>query len=173
MQVFCQHNGGTCNSSAPRVSSFRLALSASRLMYRFGFPGSSRAGKILSSHPQFMFFGLYDEPVDAHKGEFQTVASKDPGFRKSGFKLENVFAGPATTAMLFSPFGTRHQELMRKYRYLTCAECAVRDENAGQIKVNKKGRLVIDKPLTDQDKSRMRQGTEVLKQVLAAAGQRK
>jgi choline dehydrogenase-like flavoprotein len=171
VRVFCQHNGTAEEFTAAHVILSAGAFGTARLMYRSGFEDRFPAlGKYFSSHPQFMFFGLYDEPVDAHKGEFQTVASKDPGFRKSGFKLENVFAGPATTAMLFSPYGVRHQELMRKYRYITCAECAVRDENAGQIKVNKKGRLVIDKPLTDQDSRRMRQGTDILKQVLAASG---
>jgi hypothetical protein len=117
-----------------------------------------------------MFFGVYDEEVNAHKGMFQSVASKDASFRKRGFKLENVYAGPGTTAMLYGPYGQQHQAFMRNYRYMTCAEVAVRDENMGELKINNKGHLVIDKPLTDQDRRRMQDGTGVLKEILAASG---
>ncbi|MCZ7666689.1 MAG: GMC family oxidoreductase [Chloroflexi bacterium] len=61
---------------------------------------------------------------------------------------------------------------MRQYRHLTCAEVAVRDENAGEIQIDKKGRLVIKKVLTDQDRRRMKDGTDVLKEVLAATNPR-
>ena len=147
------------------------AFGTTSLLYRSGFKTRFPAlGKYFSSHPQFMFFGLYDEEVNAHKGMFQSVASKDPGFRQRGFKLENVYAGPASTAMLNRAYGTRHQEFMRSYRYLTCAEVALRDENAGEISVDKKGHLLVKKPLTDQDKRRKQDGESVLREILAASG---
>ena len=117
-----------------------------------------------------MFFGLYDEIINAHKGMFQSVASKDPRFRAQGFKLENVFAGPASTAMLFTGFGADHREFMQHYNRMTCAEVAVRDENAGEIMVDKKGKMNVKKELTDQDRTRMNQGVAVLKEILAASG---
>jgi choline dehydrogenase-like flavoprotein len=55
---------------------------------------------------------------------------------------------------------------------MTCAEAAIRDENTGEITVDKKGRLVIKKVLTDQDRRRMKDGTNVLKEVLAATNPR-
>lgn len=171
VRAFCRHQGSPQEFSAPQLILSAGAFGSTQLMLNSSFGRRHPTlGRYFSSHPQFMFFGLYDELVDAHKGQFQTVASKDAGFRQSGFKLENVFAGPSTTAMLFGPYGARHQELMRKYRYITCAECAVRDQNAGQIKVDRSGRLVVDKPLTEQDRGRMRQGTAALKEVLAASG---
>ena len=127
-------------------------------------------GKYFASHPQFMFFGLYDEIINAHKGMFQSVASKDPRFRKRGFKLENVFAGPASIAMLYTGFGADHLDYMKHYSKMTCAEVALRDENAGEITVDKKGKLVVKKPMTDQDKARMADGVSVLKEILAASG---
>ena len=147
------------------------AFGTTHLLFRSGFkPRFPALGKHFASHPQFMFFGVYDEEVNAHKGMFQSVASKDPSFRKRGFKLENVYAGPGTTAMLYGPYGQQHQAFMRNYRYMTCAEVAVRDENMGELKINNKGHLVIDKPLTDQDRRRMQDGTGVLKEILAASG---
>ena len=51
-------------------------------------------GKAFCCHPQFMTFGVYDEPVDAHRGPLQAVQAHDPSLRRDGVKLENVFAGP-------------------------------------------------------------------------------
>ena len=72
--------------------------------------------------------------------------------------------------MLFRAYGAEHQAIMRKFRFMTCAEVAVRDENAGEILADRKGHLVIKKPLTDQDRRRMKDGTGVLKEILAASG---
>jgi len=142
-----------------------------QLLLRSGFGDQLPAlGKYFCTHPQFMYFGIYDEEINAHKGMFQTVASKDPRFRQRGFKLENVFAGPVSTALLFNEYGADHADFMRNYTHITCAEVAVRDENAGELVVNKKGNLIVKKPLTDQDRSRMQDGVGVLKQILAASG---
>jgi choline dehydrogenase-like flavoprotein len=147
------------------------AFGTTRMLFRSGFKSRLPAlGKYFSSHPQFMFFGVYDEEVNAHKGMFQSVASKDPNFRARGFKLENVYAGPVSTAMLFNASGAKHQEIMRKYRFMTCAEVAIRDENAGEISVDKGGKLTVKKSMTEQDKRRMKDGTDTLKEILMASG---
>jgi hypothetical protein len=149
------------------------AFGTTGLLYRSGLkPRYPALGKYFATHPQFMYFGVYDEEINAHKGLFQSVNSKDPRFRARGFKLENVFSGPATAALLFTGFGREHHQIMRHYRYMTCAEAAIRDENTGEITVDKKGRLVIKKVLTDQDRRRMKDGTNVLKEVLAATNPR-
>ena len=144
------------------------------MLLRSGFGEQLPAlGKYFCTHPQFMYFGIYDEAINAHKGMFQTVASKDDRFRQRGFKLENVFAGPVSTALLFNGFGSDHAEFMRNYTRITCAEVAVRDENIGELAVDKKDKLIIRKPLTDQDRARMKDGVSVLKEILAASGAKK
>ena len=171
VKVFATSKGQKVTFEAKNLILSGGAFGTTKIMYRSGFKSQLPAlGKYFSTHPQFMFFGVYDEEVNAHKGMFQSVASKDPKFRARGFKLENVYAGPVSTAMLFHASGREHQEIMRKYRYMTCAEVAVRDENAGEIAVDKKGHLIIKKNLTDQDKFRMKDGTSVLKEILAASG---
>jgi choline dehydrogenase-like flavoprotein len=147
------------------------AFGSTHLLFKSGFKKDfpSLGGKF-STHPQFMFFGIYDEVINAHKNMFQSVASKDPSFRSKGFKLENVFAGPPSIAMLYTGFGADHLEYMKNYTKITCAEVALRDENAGQISIDKRGKLIVDKPLTDLDRKRMTDGTGILKQILAASG---
>ena len=127
-------------------------------------------GKYFTSHPQYMNFGVFDEPVDAHKSYFQTVASKDPNFRAAGFKLEIVFAPPVSISMLFRDYGRDHQEIMRNYTRINCVEVAVRDENVGEIRLNNKGRIEVEKPLTDQDKKRFSAGMETVHNIMTTAG---
>jgi len=147
------------------------AFGTTSLLLKSGFKKQLPSiGRYFATHPQFMFFGLYDEIINAHKGMFQSVASKDPRFRAKGFKLENVFAGPASVAMLYTGFGADHLDFMQHYNRMTCAEVAVRDENAGEIMVDKKGKMVVKKEMTEQDHSRMNQGVDVLKEILAASG---
>jgi len=147
------------------------AFGTTHLLYKSGFKQQFPIlGQKFASHPQFMFFGIYDEVINAHKNMFQSVASKDPSFRKRGFKLENVFAGPASIAMLYTGHGQDHLQFMKSYNRMTCAEVALRDENAGSITVDKRGKLVVEKQLTDLDRRRMNDGTNVLKQILAASG---
>ncbi len=169
--VYAHQNG---NRQTYQAKSLILSAGAfgttSLLLQNEHYSQQAALGKYFASHPQLMYFGIYDEPIDAHKGYLQTVNSKDPIFRPRGFKLENVFAGPATTALLFSGYGHAHQDIMMKYRYVSCAEVAIRDENAGEITVGKNGRLIVKKVLTNQDKKRMQDGVSVLKSVLASSG---
>lgn len=165
------HHGKKILFKARKVILSGGAFGTTSLLLRSGFGNKLQAlGGYFASHPQFMFFGLYDEEINAHKGMFQSVGSKDPRFRKQGFKLENVFAGPASIAMLYTGFGMDHLDFMRHYNHMTCAEVAIRDENAGRISIDKKGRLHVKKTLTDPDQQRMNTGVTVLKQILAASG---
>lgn len=146
------------------------SFGSTKMMLQSGFKSKLPAlGKYFASHPQFMWFGVQKDPVDAHKGGFQSVASKDPNFRKEGFKLENVFGPPISVGMLFDVQGRKHLEYMKKYRHLQCIEVAVRDENIGEISVDKKGKLIVNKPLTDQDIARKNKGLTAIKNILKAA----
>jgi len=171
IKLFGIANGKVVTFEAKNVILSGGAFGTTSLLLKSGFKKQLPSiGRYFATHPQFMFFGLYDELINAHKGMFQSVASKDPRFRKKGFKLENVFAGPASVAMLFSGYGTDHLDFMQHYNRMTCAEVAIRDENAGEIMVDKKGKLIIKKELTEQDKQRKHNGEAVLKEILAASG---
>ena len=167
---------GTINGTKNQVTAKKIilacgSLGTTQILLRSGFKKKLPAlGKNFSCHPQFMTFGIYDQPIDAHKGAFQTVASKDPSFRTRGFKLENVFAPPISVAMLFDVFGKEHQQLMKKYRYLSCIEVAVRDEETGEITIDKKGKLIVKKELTERDKKRRDDGLQVVKNIMEKSG---
>jgi len=167
------HQGEKTQLEAPSVILAAGSFGTNKIMLRSGFKKELPAlGQGFTCHPQFMSYAIYDEPVDAHKGAFQTVASKDPTFRKKGFKLENVFAPPISTAMLFDVTGAAHQERMRNYRYMSCAEVAVRDEAVGAIDVDKKGELQVTKDLTFPDIERRDAGLEAVYNILSESGAR-
>jgi len=171
VKLFGINDGQVATFTAKKVILSGGAFGTTSLLLKSGFKERIPSiGRYFATHPQFMFFGLYDEIINAHKGMFQSVASKDPRFRSLGFKLENVFAGPASIAMLYTGFGADHLDFMQHYDKMTCAEVAIRDENAGEIQVSKNGQLIVKKELTEQDKSRKHKGEEVLKEILAASG---
>jgi choline dehydrogenase-like flavoprotein len=146
-------------------------LGTNQLLLKSGFEKKLPAlGKGFSMHPQFMNLAVFDEPVDAHKGAFQGVKSMDDSFRARGFKLENVFAPPISIGVLYQRVGTALQNFMHKYRHFACIEVAVRDENTGTIRINKKGRLQVEKSMTDQDWRRANDGRDVVKQIFESLG---
>ena len=147
------------------------SFGTTQILLKSGFKNKLAAlGKGFSSHPQFMWFGIFDEEINSHKGSFQTVASKDPAFRQKGFKLENVYAPPVSVAMLFNRTGKSHQDIMRQYTRMQCLEVALRDDNVGEINIDNKGKLVVHKPLTDSDKRKRDEGLSVVESILRTAG---
>lgn len=170
-KLFGLKNGTRVKFEAKKVILAGGAFGSTKMMLQSGFEKKlPTLGKKFASHPQFMWFGFQKEKVDAHKGMFQSVASKDPNFRKQGFKLENVFAPPISTGMLFGQVGAAHQNALKRYRHMQCIEVAVRDENVGKIQIDKNGKLIIDKPMTSQDIERKNKGLEAIKKILVEAG---
>ena len=148
-------------------------LGTNRILLRSGFRDHLPAlGEQFFSHPQWMNLALFDEPVDAHKGALQAVKSDDPDFRRRGFKLENVFAGPVATSMLIPEYGQRLQEYMHRYRYLASMEVCLRDRVPGRLRVNRRGRLRIGKPIKGTDLRRGREGVQVVREIYASLGAR-
>lgn len=147
------------------------AIGSTELLLKSGFLSSLPAlGQGFTCHPQLMNIGLFDEPVDAHLGTFQSVKSDDADFRQQGFKLENVFAGPIAIAMLRPGFGREHQDFMQDYRHMACIEVAVRDATEGQIRLNNNNQLVIDKSLQQADCQRAQAGIKAVERVFDALG---
>lgn len=169
--VHGKKNNETISLRASKVILAGGAFGTTKLLLNSGFKKKLPAlGKGFSSHPQFMNFAIYDEEINAHKGAFQSVKSKDDNFRKQGFKLENVFAPPISIAMLYSKLGLEHQKFMKKYKNLACIEIAVRDEAIGELSLDNKGKLIIKKHLTSQDKKRRDIGLEAVRKIFESTG---
>lgn len=147
------------------------SLGNTKLLLRSGYADRYEAlGKGFFTHPQYMSLALYSDPVRAHKGPFQALKSADPGFRKNGFKLENVFAPPAALAMLISGFGESHMKTMEMLPYMACIEVAIRDTERGVISLKKDGTLLIRKNLNAEDRRRRDAGVSAVDRIFNSTG---
>ncbi|MBI3542825.1 MAG: GMC family oxidoreductase [Deltaproteobacteria bacterium] len=171
VHVYGRQRGAETEVVGRRVVLAAGAMGNTAILLRSGYQKELPAlGHGFACHPQYMTYAMFDEPIDAHKGAFQAVASQDPRMRKQGFKLENVYAPPIGTAMLMPGFGPNHQRLMRKYRFYASMEVAVRDEPTGVIRVTRGDKLVVDKQLTAQDQDRTERGLKLVSELFHAAG---
>jgi choline dehydrogenase-like flavoprotein len=147
------------------------AIGNSRLLLASGFDKRLPAlGQNFYTHPQYMNLGVYDEPVNAQRGPLQSYKSDDPGFRRSGFKLENVFGPPVAVAMLVPGFGAAHLRRMKQITHFACIEVAVRDTNPGRIRVNSRGTAVVEKTLNDEDRRRRDRGLAAIRNIFLSTG---
>jgi choline dehydrogenase-like flavoprotein len=166
-------DGSTATFRGRRLVLASGAIGNSTLLLRSGFGDRLPAlGRSFFCHPQFMHLARYDEPVDAHRGPLQSYKSDDPGFRKKGFKLENVFAPPVGIAMLLPGIGASHARYMRDIRHLACIEVAIRDTSPGRIRLGKQGTPVIEKGLNAEDRRRQAAGLEAVRNVFESTGAR-
>ncbi|MBY0516337.1 MAG: GMC family oxidoreductase [Bacteriovoracaceae bacterium] len=149
------------------------AIGNSRLLLNSNFQRKlPYLGKGFYTHPQYMVMGLYDREINAHKGPLQSYKSYDAGFRLKGFKLENVFAPPVAISMLVPNSGVGHLAKMKQITKMACIEVAVRDTNAGRIRVNGSGRAVIYKELNGLDRERKAHGMKAIHDIFSATGAR-
>lgn len=170
----CTVEGTFTNGEKADFSGEKLVLAAgaignSQLLLKSGFK-HPMIGRNFYTHPQQMVLALYEDEVNAHKGAFQGFKSDDTNFRKNGFKLENVYAGPVAIAMLLPHFAEKHHRIMRQMNHLACIEVAVRDTNPGRITIQKNGRPVIKKTLNTEDHRRWNAGIEAINNIFKSTG---
>ena len=147
------------------------AIGNSRLLLQNGYKHSIPAlGENFYTHPQYMVIALYNEVINAHKGPLQSYKSYDKGFRKKGFKLENVFAPPVAISMLLPGLANKHQSLMKKITRMACIEVAVRDTEPGKISVGSNGKLHVLKELNSTDLQRKQNGMDAIMSIFQSTG---
>ncbi len=147
------------------------AIGNARLLLHSGFQKKLPAiGSGFFCHPQYMSFGVYDEVINSHLGAFQAFKSDDKGFRKNGFKLENVYAGPEGIALLIPGFGKKHQQYMEKLPHFACIEVCTRDTRPGRVFVDKKGKALIKKERNAEDILRYEKGKAVIEDIFTTTG---
>ena len=163
--------GNTYKFHSKKVVMAAGAIGNSLILQRSGLQKSlSKLGDHFFVHPQEMVIGVYDRNIDSFKGGFQALKSADEGFRRDGFKLENVFAPPASIAMLIPGFGDAHLSSMKKLRKFGFIEAAVRDTNPGKIKLKRNGRVSIDKTFNNEDYRRRDAGMKAINNIFNSTG---
>ncbi len=157
--------------TADRIVLASGAIGNSALLLRSGYGQVLPAlGHNFFTHPQYMNLAIYDRPIRAWEGPLQNYKSADPGFRRQGYKLENVFAGPASIALLAPGFAKEHHRIMDNYENIACVEVCVRDVTPGTITINRAGNPVIKKPLGAEDLRRIHNGKAAIRNIFNATG---
>jgi len=174
IKIICKDTkGGLITYRAKNLVLAGGAIGNTRLLLTSGFDKKVPwIGHDFYCHPQFMSFGLYDEKINSHLGAFQAFKSDDKRFRKNGFKLENVYAGPEGIALLVPGFGKSHHKYMEKLSHFACIEVCTRDTNPGWIKINRKGKTLIQKVQNQEDLSRQAKGTKIIEEIFSSTGAR-
>ncbi len=158
---------------ADRIVLASGAIGNTRLLLASGYQERLPAlGTEFYVHPQYMNFGVFDEPVNAHRGPLQSYKSADPGFRRQGFKLENVYAGPSSVSLLMPGYGRAHMAKMRSMPHFGCIEVCVRDTNPGRIRLGKGGVTLVDKKLNAEDRRRRSAGMTAIRNIFVSMGAR-
>ncbi len=169
VEVYARQAGREVKYEARHVVIAGGALGTTEILLRSGYKDTYPAlGQGFAMHPQFMNFAVFEEPINAHRGALQGVASEDPVMRKEGYKLENVFAPPIAVSTVTKRVGPALQKLMKQYSHFACIEVAIRDENVGEMFLSRTGRLQVKKQLTAQDESRRQKGFEAIRRVFAS-----
>ena len=122
------------------------------------------------NHPQWMVLARYQEPINGFQGPLQSYKSDDINFRKKGFKLENVFAGPVAISMLIPNVGKNHQDWMSNLAHIACIEVCIRDTSPGTIRFNSQGQVLIDKNLNQDDLAKKTEGINTIKSIFHSTG---
>ena len=172
IEIICRSpSGGTVSYRARNLILACGSIGNSRLLLGSGLGKQlPAAGHHFYCHPQYMNFGIYNKPIMSHLGAFQAFKSDDAGFRKNGFKLENVYAGPAAIALLLSGFGIQHHQIMEKLSHFACIEVCTRDTQPGRIRVNRRGKAVVEKTQNEEDLRRYRKGLAVIDDIFNTTG---
>ncbi len=172
--VCSDSKGGHASYHAKNLVLAGGAIGNARILLASGFQDKVQGiGQGFYCHPQYMSFGVYDEVINSHLGAFQAFKSDDAGFRKEGFKLENVYAGPEGIAMLIPGFGADFQKNMEQLPHLACIEVCTRDTQPGRIKMNRKGQTIIIKERNAEDIKRYHKGQTVIDKIFKSTGAKK
>lgn len=167
-------DGSKLQMVAPTLVLSAGTFGTAGIMLRSGLKKELPAvGENFACHPQKLVFGEFDEELDMCDGAFQAAAPDEEDLYRKGVKFEVVGFPPITAAVSFGDFGQSLKDKMRKLNRYGVLECAIRDDGAGRISINRKGRLVIDKPYTDDDQAKFKLGTEIMSNIITAAGAKK
>ena len=133
-----------------------------------------RCGRGLRLHPGSVAAGVFEQPVDAHRGIPQSYECTEylefgRGVEKRVWIL-TAFAHPIGTASMLPGFGVKHMTRMRKYRHLAVFSAMVHDETEGRVIAGEGGRPVLQYAMTEADRRQLAMGLRACGRLLLAAG---
>lgn len=136
---------------APTVVVAAGGIESPALLLRSGIGGPA-AGRHLRVHPAWMVGGVYDEPVEAWRGQIQSAVSFDFTHVESGvgFLCETLGLSPGFWAGQ-SPFsdGAAHREQVLKLGHVAGWHGVSHDHGSGRVVLDADGKALVQWSLED------------------------
>lgn len=140
-------------------------------------------GELLRIHPGGVVAGVFDRPIDGHKGipqSFECTEWLDLDERSSKrVWITTAFAHPIGTAVVLPGFGAAHMRAMRGYRHLAVLTAMLHDETAGRVWIKRPaglegfaGRPMLRYRMNEGDRQQLIVGLRACARILLAAGAR-
>lgn len=169
---------GRVTVEAPIVVLAGGAVGTPAILLRSGLGGPA-VGRWLRLHPTTALLGMYDHEMYGAAGiPMSTVCDQfhrgDDGY---GFWIECPPLYPAIASVALPGFGDAHRARMRDFPRLGAMIVLVRDgadttRSNGAVRVDRRGRPIIDYRLGDADTRTMRRGLAATARLHLAAGAR-
>ena len=138
------------------------SLGTPQVLWRSGWKRDlPRLGEGFTCHPQFLTGAVLPVRVDAHRGAFQGVASSDPRYLARGYKFESNFVPPIVFHTLFQQ--RPGHDLAERYRRMVGVEICLRDLAPGRLRLDRSGRLRVERALSREERDRWGEATAVLR----------
>jgi choline dehydrogenase-like flavoprotein len=150
------------------------ALRTPALLLRSGVGRAASIGRTLRLHPFAPVAGVFEEPVDAHRGIPQSALVVGDGAflqgRPGGYLFMAGAAGPATTAAFVPGRAGLVGAVMRGYRHLAAAGVLLHDELPSRVSADREGRPRILSWPRGEDAAALKRGIAQLAELWFAAG---
>ena len=164
--------GARVRVKAKTVISACGSVQTPALLHRSGFRSpSGQLGRNLSMHPNAKVVAVFDEDVRGWEGVHQAYQVRE--FQEQGFLMAAVNIPPSIVAMTAPQYGAALGELMREYNRTVIAGILVEDSTLGRVVTLPNGKPVALYQLNDHDARQLVRGTQLLCELLFAAGARK
>lgn len=152
-------------------------LGSPYLLLKNGIRGP--VGKRLYWNPHLEVYCLYDDPVCSYVGvpcahhldEFRLVRTgRDGSYREGGYTILCGFVQPGGLAGTVTRWGETLQRLMDRYHHVGGAVSVIDDDEPAVVRVDHKGRMVIEAWLGPRDKEKARDYLKKVSLLFLAAG---
>lgn len=158
---------------AKRVVVAAGALHTPALLVRSGL-GNANIGAHLHLHPTTVVYGLFDHTIRGWQGVPMGMVSTefaDLDGAGYGVRLETAPIHPGIAALTL-PWvgGAQHKRLMGKLEQLANIIIIARDSGSGRVRLDRRGKPIIDYRLAPDDAARLMRGMEAALRVHVAAG---
>lgn len=129
---------------------------------------SGQVGRNLTLHPGARVYGVFDEPLEAWKGAFQSYVIDE--FYQEGIKMITIIPPTGVVAATLPGFGEENWEHMQNFRNLSAFGVMISDVSTGRVRHVLNRVPLLTYKMLPEDKSKLLRGLIRLGQMYFEAG---